>query len=312
MSLTLTACGNGSASSQSSSSDSPSTSSSSTSTPMTQMAGVTATGDLGKEPKVSFHTPMTVENNSYAVLQEGNGDTVQEDDRVCMQSVAYNAKDGSEVANTWTENTPDCTLVINNKTLTDNYYKLFKGRKLNTTFAFGINDANEEGTSYIMAMTMVSKEKALTRAEGQKVSGIPSNLPKVTLASSGEPSLDLSGYKPDGKLVSQTLIKGTGKKVTATSTVSANYTGWIADSNWKLKQFDSSWTSGSAASFSLDGQVITGWTKGLTNQTVGSQVLLVIPPSEGYGSEDQKDSSGNVTIPANSTLYFVIDILYAS
>ena len=311
LSLTLAACGNGSSSSQSSSS--PSTSSSSTSTPMAQLAGVTASGSLGKEPKISFDTPKTVENNSYAVLQDGNGEKVQEGDRVCMQSVAYNAEDGSQVANTWTKNTPDCTLVIDKNSLTDNYYKLFKGRKLNTTFAFGINDTSEEeSASYIMTMTMVSRQKALTRAEGEKVSDIPDSLPKVKLASDGKPSLDLNGYKSDGKLVSQTLIKGTGKKVGATSTVSANYTGWTVDSNGKLKQFDSSWTRGSAASFSLDGQVITGWTKGLTDQTVGSQVLLVIPPSEGYGSEAQTDSSGNVTIPANSTLYFVIDILYAS
>ena len=50
----------------------------------------------------------------------------------------------------------------------------------------------------------------------------------------------------------------------------------------------------------------------MTGQTIGSQVLLVIPPDQGYGSTDQTDSTtGKVTIPANSTLYFVVDILYA-
>ena len=44
---------------------------------------------------------------------------------------------------------------------------------------------------------------------------------------------------------------------------------------------------------------------GSTGHTVGSQVLLVVPPSLGYGSE-AKDK-----IPANSTLVFVVDILAA-
>ena len=40
---------------------------------MHQIAGVTATGELGKKPTVAFKTPMTVENNSYAILQKGDG-----------------------------------------------------------------------------------------------------------------------------------------------------------------------------------------------------------------------------------------------
>ena len=45
--------------------------------------------------------------------------------------------------------------------------------------------------------------------------------------------------------------------------------------------------------------------KGLVGQTVGSQVLLVIPPDQAYGDKEQG------SIPANSTLVFVIDILAA-
>ena len=305
LSLSLAACGGDE------SSDDEATDSSDTSQ-FAKLTGVSATGDLGSEPTITFETPKTVENNSFTVLQEGDGEAVGDGDRVCMQSIALNAKDGSELMNTWTDNTPDCSLVINKNSLNADYYDLFKGAKINTTFGVGINDGNEEGSSYIMAMTFVSKDKALTRAEGEKVSDIPENLPKVTLDDDGKPSLDLNGYKSDGKLVSQTLIKGTGEKVSATSNIAANYTGWLVNADGDLEQFDSSWDKGSEASFSLDGGVITGWTKGLTDQTVGSQVLLIIPPDEGYGSEDQTDSDGNVTIPADSTLYFVVDILYTS
>ena len=43
----------------------------------------------------------------------------------------------------------------------------------------------------------------------------------------------------------------------------------------------------------------------MVGQTIGSQVLMVIPPNLGYGDTAQG------SIPANSTLIFVVDILAA-
>ena len=85
------------------------------------------------------------------------------------------------------------------------------------------------------------------------------------------------------------------------------YTGWLTNG----KQFDSSWDRDSTIDADLfsdssgQHQVIEGWQKGLVGQTVGSQVLLVIPPDQAYGDKEQG------SIPANSTLVFVIDILAA-
>ena len=151
-----------------------------------------------------------------------------------------------------------------------------------------------------MVLTIVSKSKDLTKATGTKVHDVPTDLPKVTLAKDGKPSIDMNGYQGSDTLVSQDLIKGEGAEVKDTQTVVAHYTGWLLDGT----QFDSSWDRGKSSTFSLDG-VIKGWKQGLAGHTVGSQVLLVVPPSLGYGSE-AKDK-----IPANSTLVFVVDILAA-
>ena len=110
----------------------------------------------------------------------------------------------------------------------------------------------------------------------------------------------MNGYKGSDTLVSQDLIKGKGAEVKDTQTVVAHYTGWLLDGT----QFDSSWDRGTPSSFSLD-EVIAGWKQGLAGHTVGSHVLLVVPPDLGYGNKD----SGK--IPANSTLVFVVDILAA-
>ena len=270
MAVALTACSNGS---DSSGSDAKNTSSSSSSSvDMDQIAGIRATGKLGQKPNISFKTPMTVQNNTYAVLQKGDGATVEKGDRVCAQGIAINVKDGSELMSTWEKNTPECSILLSASNLKQiEPYNAIVGQKLNASIAFGVNDSNSSGTSYILVYTLVSKSKDLTRATGDKVTDVP--------------------------------IKGKGAEITDSNTAVVKYTGWLTDGT----QFDSSWDKNTTfdADVSSSGQIIQGWKDGLIGQTVGSQVLLVIPPDKGYG--DQKSGS----IPANSTLVFVIDILAA-
>ena len=56
------------------------------------------------------------------------------------------------------------------------------------------------------------------------------------------------------------------------------------------------------------GQVVGGLDRGLLGQTVGSRVLLVVPPDDGYGA------AGNTGfgVRGSDTLVFVVDILDAS
>ena len=298
MGISLTACSNGS-DSNSSSSDS---SSSSSSVKMDQIAGITATGNLGEKPTVSFKTPMTVQNNTYAVLQKGDGETVEKGDRVCAQGIAINVKDGSELMSTWEENTLECSILLSESNLEQiEPYTAIVGQKLNTSIAFGINDSNSSGTSYILVYTLISKSKDLTRATGEAVADVPANLPKVTLGEDGKPSIDMNGQGSVDEQITQTLIKGAGAQITDSNTAVVKYTGWLTDGT----QFDSSWDQNTTfdADVSSSGQIIQGWKDGLIGQTVGSQVLLVIPPDKGYGD------TGSGSIPANATLVFVIDIL---
>ena len=75
------------------------------------------------------------------------------------------------------------------------------------------------------------------------------------------------------------------------------------------KQFDSSWGRTTPATFTIGaGRVIAGWDLGLVGQPVGSQMLLVIPPDDGYGAEGKPDAG----ITGTDTLVFVVDILDAA
>ncbi|RSX55493.1 peptidyl-prolyl cis-trans isomerase, FKBP-type [Bifidobacterium dolichotidis] len=269
-----------------------------------QIAGVTASGKPGEKPTISFKTPLTVENNAYVILEEGNGAQIKAGNRLCLQGLVINTKDGTELNSTWASGQLDCSVALNDTYRQSNpdRYEIFTHMKVNGTVAFGSNDGTG-AASYLFVYTIVDQMKDLTKAEGTKVKDIPADLPTVTTAEDGKPSIDMHGYKGSDKLISQTIIEGTGPETKEGDYAVVKYTGWLLNG----KQFDSSWdknTTFDAPLFtSSTGGVIKGWEKGLQNHKVGSQVLLVVPPDMGYGDKE------NGSIPANSTLVFVVDIL---
>ena len=94
--------------------------------------------------------------------------------------------------------------------------------------------------------------------------------------------------------------KSDGKKPTAENTVRVHYRGTLDNGSI----FDSSYgKSGQAISFPLSG-VIKGWTEGLQLIGEGGMIELEIPPELGYGPQ----AMGN-SIPANSTLHFIVELL---
>jgi FKBP-type peptidyl-prolyl cis-trans isomerase len=103
-------------------------------------------------------------------------------------------------------------------------------------------------------------------------------------------------------LVIKDLVKGTGKAVAPGQQITVNYVGVLYSNG---KEFDSSWKRNQPFSTALTpGSVIPGWVKGLTGARVGSRRELIIPPNLAYGKAGQPP-----TIPPNSTLIFVIDVL---
>jgi peptidylprolyl isomerase len=136
---------------------------------------------------------------------------------------------------------------------------------------------------------------------------VPDGFPMIVLASDGTPGITfLSGSTPPTETRIAVLKEGTGATVGADSQVTVAYSGWLWPTGGETPvQFDSSWANGKStpATFGMNGGVIAGFSKALIGQRVGSQIEVVITPEDGYGS------TGNGSIPANSTLVFVIDIL---
>jgi len=94
------------------------------------------------------------------------------------------------------------------------------------------------------------------------------------------------------------LKVGSGKVAQQGSTVSVEYSGWLASNG---KKFDSSYDHG-AQPFSVSplGQasVIQGWNEGLVGMKAGGIRRIILPASLAYGPQ------GNQGIPPNATLIF--------
>jgi FKBP-type peptidyl-prolyl cis-trans isomerase len=141
-------------------------------------------------------------------------------------------------------------------------------------------------------------------AQGTHEAVTGTGLPTVGTASAGTaPPIHIPQTTPSSKLQVQTLIQGTGSVVKKGQLLIAQYEGVI----WRTgKVFDSTWKNGTPAGFEIgEGQVIKGWDDGLVGKRVGSQVLLVVPPADGYG----KTGSSSAGIKGTDTLVFVVDIL---
>jgi FKBP-type peptidyl-prolyl cis-trans isomerase len=146
------------------------------------------------------------------------------------------------------------------------------------------------------------RKTASAHGTHEAVSG--TGLPTVGTSSPGTaPPVRIPQTRPPATLQSRTLIQGTGPVVKKGKLLVAQYEGVI----WRTgKIFDSTWKSGAPAGFQIGtGQVIKGWDDTLVGKRVGSRVLLVVPPADGYG----KKGSSQAGIKGTDTLVFVIDIL---
>ena len=92
--------------------------------------------------------------------------------------------------------------------------------------------------------------------------------------------------------------EGSGDAIKDTDVVKVHYTGKLPNG----KVFDSSVERGQPVEFALN-QVIQGWIEGLQLIKKGGKIELVIPAELAYGDQEMG------AIPANSTLYFEVEVL---
>jgi len=275
---------------------------------------VTATGSFGAAPKVSIPKAKPGSNLQVKTLIEGTGPTLTKTDALAANFVLYfwDGTSSSLKASTYTSNP-----TVIGGTMLPGLETALVGKKVGSRVlavippadAYGSTGNSQLGitptTTLVFVIDVLKSYSDTMSASGTQVSDGGGSLPRAKAGSA--PTLTFPSSSPPSALVTKTLIKGNGPKIVKGEYVIAQYTGYI----WRTKKvFGSSWSSGSPFGFVIGAspsQVIPGWDTGLVGQTVGSRVMLVIPPKLGYGSAGQSQAG----IKGTDTLVFVVDILDA-
>jgi FKBP-type peptidyl-prolyl cis-trans isomerase len=305
----IAGCGSASSSSHSASA--------STSAPADTYKSVNVTGSFGKAPTVT----IPAETGSGALytktLIQGSGSAYTSSDSLLGNFVMYDwsGKTHKLIGSTYSEGIP----TLFSGQLLPGLETALIGQKVGSRVlavippadAFGSTGNSEIGVgakdTVVFVVDMLKTISNTASVPGKQATNGGGTLPTVIPGAAGKaPTITIPKTAAPTTLQVKTLIKGTGPVVKKGQLIVVQYTGVI----WRTgKVFDSSWSRSTPFSTPIgEGQVIPGWDTGLVGQTVGSRVMLVIPPKDGYGSS----GSSQAGIKGTDTLVFVVDILDAS
>ena len=264
-----------------------------------------------KPPTVTFAQPLKITAESMKVVKDGTGAPVKDGQILTFHEIALDPATGKTLAENFSKaDGSSITLSEAFKSQFPLVYATFTAAKVGSYIAYGTpatpavaataTAAAQPARPASMSVFQISGAKdvpkALSKPEGDTVNP-PAGLATVKVNDKGVPQITIGNAKAPTALVAQDLIKGKGAVVKSTDTIVANYVGvnFVGGA-----VFDSSFDRGTPATFSL-GQVIQGWTQGLTGKTVGSRVLLEVPKALAYGDTGKGAAKGD--------LVFVVDIL---
>jgi peptidylprolyl isomerase len=148
---------------------------------------------------------------------------------------------------------------------------------------------------YLLAMLLL-----LAGAIMAGCGGNPGPVPAVNGKFGSDPVITIPNGNPSRSLIVQTLIQGSGPAVKPSDYVLFNVQGkvWVGD-----RQVVDSYTNHQPQGLPLS-TTLPAWRQ-LAGQQVGSRVMMVVPPKDGFGPKGNPAAN----IQGGDTLVFVFDVL---
>ncbi|MEO6827823.1 MAG: FKBP-type peptidyl-prolyl cis-trans isomerase [Microbacteriaceae bacterium] len=268
---------------------------------------ISASGQFGATPKVTFPTPLKTGTTQSSDLIKGTGVAVHEGQQVTLDISIFNGTTGELLQKAGYDKDGPVPVVLGSQIPPG----LLKGLECATVgsrvaIAISPKDAAEGNTGTDSFVAVVDLHKSFLLKANGTPQPTSAGFPSVVLAPDGTPGITVPKINPPSQLRIEALKKGDGTTVKRGDKVVVHYTGVL----WKERTvFDSSWSRHEPVTLVADdaasaqGGIVPGFADALLGQKVGSQVVAIIPPDKGYGAQ------GSGQVPANSTLVFVIDIL---
>ncbi|WP_243844232.1 FKBP-type peptidyl-prolyl cis-trans isomerase [Salinibacterium sp. ZJ454] len=251
---------------------------------------VVVEGTVGSPAAVTFTSPLTILSTERTVIVDGDGEAVDSASLVEYAMTVFDAATGEQLQTHGYDGTPMLPVPA------INLGQFLGCAAVGSRVVVAEPETDEDGAT-VTVLDLLSAQPARATGDEQKpVEGMPT----VELAQSGAPTVTIPDAEPPADTSVAVLRMGDGAIVAAGDTAMVQYTG----ARWSDGTvFDSSWSNGAPTAL-VTTELIAGYKEALEGHTVGSQVLVVIPPEFAYGEGEinEEDLTGE-------TLVFVVDIL---
>ncbi|MFZ6992234.1 FKBP-type peptidyl-prolyl cis-trans isomerase [Curtobacterium sp. RRHDQ66] len=303
--LGLAAC---SGSGSTDSSATPSASSSATASAITSCpkpgkasAAIDVSGDFGGKtaPTVTFDKGLKATPPQATTVTKGSGAALKKGDYTQVAYSVYQASDAKKLGTVGFDQGNAQVLSVGGSGFGALLACSHVGDRIAAVGASSALGFNTGGNIVVVADVIAQTP---TKSTGAAQPQNP-DLPTVKDKSDGEPEITIPDTTAPTKTTAEVIKQGDGDEIAEGDTALVQYKGVLYDGG---KEFDSSWSKGAPTTFTIaEGSLIKGFVTGLVGQKVGSQVMIVVTPEDGYGANPPEGSD----IPKNATLVFVVDLL---
>lgn len=247
---------------------------------------IAVSGAFGRPPVVSFDAPLELADADSEVLTEGEGRELASGAPVLLALSAYDGGTGDLLPDRGAGTAR--TLLLTPEEVGEEVYPLLVGTREGTRMLVTQPVDGEDGERMLVLVLDVLH----TVAQGTELEP-EEGMPTVTQDDDGV-SITLPDADPPAGLEVATVIRGDGRQVAPGQAVTMQYQAvtWPGGDI-----YDSTWADGQVPRTVMVDDTFTGLRDGLVDQTVGSRVLVVVPPALGTGSQ---------------TLVLAVDILAAA
>lgn len=298
-----------------SSTDSPSPSASSSESDEPAAAGdlPTVKGEFGQTPTITVPESEPPSDLVVKTLSQGNGPAVEAGETIVVDYAGVRWEDGLTFDSSFDRGSP-AGFGIGVGAVIPGWDSGLVGVKAGSRVLMVLppEEAYDDqppsgapiqaGDTLVFVVDVLGSHAGNEAAKGEPAPTEDDSLPSVSITPKA-PEIVIPAGDPSNRLIVIPVVVGDGPEVKKGDTVVVQYKGVL----WRNgKEFDSSWSREQPFVTTIgQGAVILGWDKGLVGQTVGSRVMLVVPPKDGYGD------AGSGEIKGTDTMVFAVDILGA-
>ncbi|MFE4644533.1 FKBP-type peptidyl-prolyl cis-trans isomerase, partial [Streptomyces sp. NPDC056730] len=259
------------------------------------LPAISSGAKFGQKPTLEKGEGTPPKELKVDVLSKGDGATVKKGDAIQVNYLGQSWDSDKPFDNSFDRKQP-FDLTVGAGMVIKGWDQGLEGQKVGSRVELGIPPelgygAQGQGdikpnSTLVFVVDILKATQVPVSAKGTAVAQDNIDLPKVGTNDDGkEPTVTVPKSAPPKKLVSNYVLESDGEAVKDSDTVVLNYAAYI----WKdRKQFDSTYKTGRTQTFPLPQLTLKGLKTGIVGKKVGSRVLIVIPPDQAFGNQEQQ------------------------